>query len=362
MKNILIVIGTRPNFIKVTQFRKIVKDKSLPLNIKIVHTGQHYDAKMADVFFEQFKLQPDYYLQVGNASPNTQMAKIMIGLEDLIENKFKPDLIIVPGDVNSTLAASITANKMNIPLAHLESGLRSNDRLMPEEINRVLTDEITNYFFITEKSGVENLSSEKKHGKQFLVGNTMIDTLVANKENICNSSIVKDLNIKNDFLLMTIHRPSNVDSKTDLLKLIELLKYLDNKLTVVFPIHPRTISKLKEFNLYAEIDKLDNLIITEPLGYFQFQKLIADCRFVMTDSGGIQEETTFRQKPCLTLRDNTERPITVEIGTNTLVEFDIDILKKHINNILEENYKNGEVPKLWDGKATERIIDIIMKL
>ena len=362
MKNILVVIGTRPNFIKVTQFKRIVEEKQLPLNIKIVHTGQHYDAKMADVFFEQFGLQPDYYLQIGSASPNTQMAKIMLGLEDLIENKFKPDLMIVPGDVNSTLAATITANKMGIKLAHLESGLRSDDREMPEEINRILTDEITDYFFITEKSGIENLTKEKKFGKQFLVGNTMIDTLVANENNIQESNIVKDLNITSEFVLMTIHRPSNVDSEEGLNKLIELLKYLDNKISVVFPVHPRTIARLKEFGLHSIIESFKNLTITEPLGYFEFQKLIKDCEFVMTDSGGIQEETTFRQKPCLTLRDNTERPITTEIGTNTLVEFDVDTLKKHIDDILDGDYKEGSIPELWDGKATERILDIINSL
>ena len=362
MKNILIVIGTRPNFIKVTQFKLIVEEKSLPLKIKIVHTGQHYDAKMADVFFEQFGLQPDFYLQIGSASPNTQMAKIMIGLEDLITNKFKPDLIIVPGDVNSTLASAITANKLGIPLAHLESGLRSDDRDMPEEINRILTDEITDYFFVTEKSGIENLEREKKAGKRFFVGNTMIDTLVANKNNISKSTIVEDLGVETDFVLMTIHRPSNVDTKEGLHKLIDLLKYLDNKLSVVFPIHPRTIAKLKEFNLYNEINSLKRLIITEPLGYFEFQKLISDCKLVLTDSGGIQEETTFRQKPCLTLRENTERPSTIEIGSNTLVEFDVDTLKKYINDILEDDYKRGKVPVLWDGKATERILEVITNL
>jgi len=362
MKNILIVIGTRPNFIKVTQFKRIVEEKSLPLNIKIVHTGQHYDAKMADVFFEQFSLQPDFYLQIGSATPNTQMAKIMLGLEDLITNKFKPDLIIVPGDVNSTLASAITANKLGIPLAHLESGLRSADREMPEEINRILTDEITDYFFVTEKSGIENLEKENKAGKPFFVGNTMIDTLVVNQDNISKSTIVEDLGIETDFVLMTIHRPSNVDTKEELHKLIDLLKYLDDKLAVVFPIHPRTIARLKEFNLYEEINGLKRLIITEPLSYFEFQKLIKDCKLVLTDSGGIQEETTFRQKPCLTLRENTERPSTTEIGSNTLVEFEVDVLKKYINDILEGNYKQGEIPEFWDGKATERILDIINQL
>jgi UDP-N-acetylglucosamine 2-epimerase (non-hydrolysing) len=233
---------------------------------------------------------------------------------------------------------------------------------MPEEINRILTDEITDYFFVTEKSGLENLTKEKKSGKQFFVGNTMIDTLVANEENISKSTIVEDLSIESEFVLMTIHRPSNVDSKEGLSKLIELLKYLDNKLSVVFPIHPRTIAKLKEFGFYTEIEKLKNLVITEPLGYFEFQKLVKDCKFVMTDSGGIQEETTFRQKACLTLRENTERPSTVEIGTNTLVSFDVEILKQHIDAILEGNYKKGQVPELWDGKATERILDVIASL
>jgi UDP-N-acetylglucosamine 2-epimerase (non-hydrolysing) len=221
---------------------------------------------------------------------------------------------------------------------------------------------LSDYYFVTKKSGIENINKENLSGKAYLVGNTMIDTLVAFEKQITASTIVRDLNIQGDFVLMTIHRPSNVDSKEGLLKLIDLLKTLDNDLSVVFPIHPRTVARLKQYGLYDQLNGLNNLIITEALGYFEFQKLISACRFVLTDSGGIQEETTYRQKPCLTLRHNTERPITTEIGTNTLVTFDVDILKKYIEDILNGNYKLGKIPEYWDGKATERILDIIVSL
>lgn len=357
-KRIYILVGTRPNFIKVTRFKQVAENYP-GMEIKIIHTGQHYDHKMADVFFEQFALQPDYFLETPSGTPNSQIAEIMLRLEVLFNEIGKPDILLVPGDVNSTLAGALTAQKMGIKLGHLESGLRSFDRDMPEEINRLLTDQLSDYYFITEKSGAENIREEKLSGKPYMVGNTMIDTLVAFEKQIETSTIISDLNIQSDFVLMTIHRPSNVDTKEGLLKLIALLQYLDKELTVVFPIHPRTIAKLKHFGLYDEVNSLRNLVITEPLGYFEFQKLIKECRFVLTDSGGIQEETSYRQKPCLTLRNNTERPITTEIGTNTLVTFDVDILKQKIREILDGKYKTGKIPDLWDGKATERILYII---
>lgn len=358
MRKVLIVIGTRPNFIKVTQFKRVVEEQGTNLDLKIVHTGQHFDHKMADVFFEQFGLQPDFFLNIGLGTPVNQMALIMTGLEDLIVNTFHPDLIIVPGDVNSTLAASIVANKMSIKLAHLESGLRSFDNSMPEEWNRILTDEISDYYFVTEPSGIKHLNEENKKGKVLFVGNTMIDTMVAFETSIQQSSIANDLGVNaSEYVLMTIHRPSNVDSKEGLTKLLSLLKFLDDKLKVVFPIHPRTVKRIAEFGLQNEFDGLKSLIRTEPLSYFDFQKLVVDCKFVLTDSGGIQEETTFRQKPCLTLRENTERPITVDIGTNTLVPFDVNVISNYIESILTGSYKKGSIPELWDGKATERIVE-----
>jgi UDP-N-acetylglucosamine 2-epimerase (non-hydrolysing) len=360
MKKVLLIVGTRPNFIKVTQFKRVAELYD-DIDVKIAHTGQHYDAKMSDVFFEQFGLTPDFFMNISQSSPNTQMAEIMLCLEDIIVNKFTPDLIIVPGDVNSTFASALTANKMGIKIAHLESGLRSFDRGMPEEINRILTDEITDYYFITEQSGIDHLQEEKKHGELFFVGNTMIDTMVAFEDDIQASSIMLDMNLeKNKFVLMTIHRPALVDNKEEVLKLLSLIEHLSLNYKIVFPIHPRTVNNFKKFDLYDSFNNIDNLLLSEPMDYFAFQKLIAECSFILTDSGGIQEESTFRQVPCLTLRPNTERPITITMGTNKLIEFDLDEIKREISTIETGNYKKGEIPPFWDGKATERIVDIII--
>jgi UDP-N-acetylglucosamine 2-epimerase (non-hydrolysing) len=358
-KKILIVVGTRPNFIKVTQFKACAKLYP-DLDVRIVHTGQHYDTRMADVFFEQFNLVPDYFLNIGGGTPNNQMAEIMLGLEKVI-SEYKPGLLMVVGDVNSTLAAAITANKCGVLLAHLESGLRSNDRTMPEEINRVLTDEITDYFFITEPSGYKNLLAEnKKETNMFFVGNTMIDTMVAYEKEIGHSNVLAQLNVRDEqFVLVTIHRPATVDALPELQKLLALLQDISAKYAIVFPVHPRTINNLKKFGLYESFSAIEGLRITEPLDYFSFQKLIAACKFILTDSGGIQEESTFKLKPCLTLRPNTERPSTTDVGTNTLLPFDPEKIREQLTLIETGKYKKGSVPDLWDGRATERICMII---
>ncbi|MBP7400903.1 MAG: UDP-N-acetylglucosamine 2-epimerase (non-hydrolyzing) [Chitinophagales bacterium] len=361
MKKILIVVGTRPNFIKVTQFRKEALAAG-NVEIKIVHTGQHYDRNMADVFFEQFDLVPDYFMQIESGTPNTQMAKIMLALEKLILEQYTPDLLIVVGDVNSTFAAATTANKMQIPLAHLESGLRSYDRTMPEEFNRLAADELSDYYFVTEQSGLDNLLRDgRKKEHIFFVGNTMIDTMVAFEEKIQASDIKQQLKIgsNEDFVLMTIHRPSNVDNIEGAKKLLQLIDYITAIQTLIFPMHPRTTKRFEEYHLLEKLTTNKNLILTEPLDYFAFQKLIADCKYILTDSGGIQEESTFRRIPCLTIRPNTERPSTIEIGSNTLVEWDFELLKKYIDQIESDKYKQGDVPPLWDGKATKRIIEVI---
>lgn len=360
MKKILIVVGTRPNFIKVTQFKRVAENFP-DIEVKVVHTGQHYDSKMADVFFEQFQLIPDFFLNIKPATANSQMAEIMISLEKLMTDTYTPDLLLVVGDVNSTFAAALTANKMGIKLAHVESGLRSEDRTMPEEINRLLTDEITDFFFVTEQSGLDNLAAEGKPSeKVHLVGNTMIDTLVAFDDKVQQSDIMQKLNLSNKgFALMTMHRPATVDNEAGLKKLIELINSITAKQQLVFPIHPRTVNRLEQFGLYKELTGNDALILTDPLDYFAFQKLIFESSMVITDSGGIQEETTFRQVPCLTLRPNTERPSTIEIGSNTIAEFEIASLDKLITAIHDGTYKKGQVPPLWDGKATDRILAIL---
>jgi UDP-N-acetylglucosamine 2-epimerase (non-hydrolysing) len=363
-KKILVVIGTRPNFIKVTQFKRVASQYP-NIDLKIVHTGQHFDEKMADVFFKQFNLIPDYFLNIStNVSANSQIAEIMVKLEQLITNDFKPDLMMVVGDVNSTLAAAITANKLNIKIAHVESGLRSYDKTMPEEHNRVLTDKITNYFLITEQSGWDNLKNEGIDEKQMLfVGNTMIDTMVAFQKNIESSSILKQLSLSEKaYVLMTMHRPATVDNENELQKLLELIKYISQNNKIVFPVHPRTLKNMEKFGLKEQFEAIKELIFTEPLDYFAFQKLIKYSRFILTDSGGIQEESTFLQVPCLTLRENTERPSTCSIGSNTLVEFNNSTLKTYIESIQNGTYKKGAIPPLWDGKATERIFEKLNQL
>ena len=360
---ILIVVGTRPNFIKITRFKKVNEAMGNPFDIKIVHTGQHYDAKMADVFFTQFELEPDYYLNIPQASANTQMGEIMIRLENVI-NDFKPAMIMAVGDVNSTFAAAFTAHKTGCKVAHLESGLRRYDRSMPEEINRLLTDEISDYYFVTEQSGLDNLMKEGRDKESiYFVGNTMIDTLVGFDLKIKESAILSQYKLNpQGFVLMTMHRPATVDFEEGLNKLLDIIEYVNKNYDLVFPIHPRTLAKLEHFGLMDRVKSNSRIILTEPLDYFAFQKLTAECRFVITDSGGIQEETTFRKVPCLTLRPNTERPSTVWIGTNELVPFDITTVQNKINEIIAGTYKKGNIPPLWDGHSTERILEICSKL
>lgn len=356
---ILVVVGTRPNFIKVTQFRHAAA-KHGGIEVKIVHTGQHYDARMADVFFEQFNLMPDYFLNITAGSTNTQMAEVMLGLEEVIA-EYRPDLLVVVGDVNSTFAAALTANKMGIKLAHVESGLRSFDRTMPEEFNRILTDEITDIFFVTEQSGMDNLLKEGKSKENiYFVGNTMIDAMVAFSEQIENSPVLSMLGVEpGQFVLMTMHRPATVDSREGLEKLIQLIMEVTAEYKIVFPIHPRTVKMLKDFGLMEQLVDNKKLVLTEPLDYFSFQKLIKECRFILTDSGGIQEESTFLQVPCLTLRPNTERPCTITLGTNELIPFDLPLILSKIRSIADGTYKKGSIPPLWDGHATDRIIEVI---
>lgn len=358
-KKILIITGTRPNFIKVTQFKKVAQQYP-HYQVEIVHTGQHFDKSMAEIFFAQFNMQPDYFLNIKPGSAIEQMAEIILSLHKHVTEHGKPDLMLVPGDVNSTQAAALVASKLGIPLGHIESGLRSFDRAMPEEINRIVTDELTDLFFVTEPSGIENLTKENRTGKICYVGNTMIDTLVAFNTQIEQSTILNELDVQPQaYFLVTLHRPSNVDVEQGLRKVLQLLQKLTERNKVVFPVHPRTTKNIAALGLESEFKALKNVIFTEPQGYFQFQKLIANAKAVITDSGGIQEETTFRQIPCLTLRENTERPVTLTHGTNTLTGLQADVIFPLINQIEQGTYKKGSIPKHWDGKATERIFQCI---
>ncbi|QQR85764.1 MAG: UDP-N-acetylglucosamine 2-epimerase (non-hydrolyzing) [Flavobacteriales bacterium] len=362
MKKLLIVVGTRPNFIKVTRFKQVAAQRGT-LEVRIVHTGQHFSANMADVFFEQFGLVPDIFLEIGAGTPLAQMAGIMEKLEPVVLNE-KPDMLMVVGDVNSTLAAALVANKLSVPLAHLESGLRSFDNTMPEEHNRVLTDRITDHFFVTEQSGLDNLRKEGVSEERIhFVGNTMIDTLVAFEEGVKTSPVLDELGLgAGGHVLMTIHRPATVDVKERMSELLDLIAEVAATRKVVFPIHPRTVKNLERFGLKAKADAIKGLVLTEPLDYFAFQKLVASCAFILTDSGGIQEESTYRRVPCLTLRPNTERPITVTMGSNELVPLDMAAVRAAIARIENGSFKKGEVPPLWDGKATERIVEVLERV
>lgn len=360
MARLLIVVGTRPNFIKVTRFKSCAAQRG-GLDVRIVHTGQHFSANMTDVFFDQFGLRPDRALNIGAGSPNTRMAAVMRELEPVIADE-RPDMVMVVGDVDSTLAAAITANKMGVCLAHLESGLRSFDRTMPEEHNRVLTDHLADHHFVTEQSGLDNLRKEglDRGNNLHFVGNTMIDTLVAHGPQVDASPVLDQLGLgTGGHVLMTIHRPATVDHPERLAALLDLIGHITARRRVVFPIHPRTRKNITAFGLEDRLRALPHLVLTEPLDYFAFQKLIATCAFILTDSGGIQEESTYRRVPCLTLRPNTERPSTVTIGSNELVPADDAAIREAVERIESGRFKRGDVPPLWDGHATERVLDIL---
>jgi len=350
--------------------KELIKHKSKVIH-KIVHTGQHYDKKLSDIFFKELELpKPDIYLNVGSGTHSEQTANVMMKFENVVR-KEKPDLVLVYGDVNSTVAASLVCSKIilnyshPVPVAHIESGLRSFDRTMPEEINRILTDRLAKYHFITERIGIVNLINEGFSKKNiFFTGNTMIDSLKKYIRKAKHSGIIKELCLtKGKFALVTLHRPSNVDEKDSFGKILNIFKYVQKAVPdyeIVFPVHPRTVKMVKTFKLDNELFKIRNLILTEPLGYLDFLNLMQNSAFVLTDSGGIQEETTFLKIPCLTLRENTERPVTSEIGTNTICGLNHNLIFQQILKIKTGKYKKGEIPKLWDGKASRRIADIIL--
>jgi UDP-N-acetylglucosamine 2-epimerase (non-hydrolysing) len=331
---------------------------------KILHTGQHYDAKMSDIFFNQLELpQPDYYLGVGGGSHTYQKANVMIKFEEIL-NEDRPDVVLVVGDVNATAACSIVSVKMGIPTVHVEAGLRSGDRTMPEEINRVITDAIVDMLFVTEQSGMihlakEGVSDEKVH----FVGHVMIDSLIYFREKASKETILDEINISSkDYILMTMHRPHNVDNEKGLKDIIQIIKNAAKHKNVVFAIHPRTSNNMKKFGLYEELESIEGLHLLGPQGYLQFLKLMDNAALIITDSGGIQEETTYLQVPCMTFRDTTERPVTVELGTNFLMkDLNPETVRIQMEDILNGNAKQGVIPPLWDGKASERIANILVE-
>ena len=334
------------------------------INSKIVHTGQHYDEKMSDIFFNQLELpKPDYYLGIGGGSHTYQKANVMLAFEKIL-NEEKPDVVLVVGDVNATAACSITAVKMGIPTVHVEAGLRSGDRKMPEEVNRIITDAICDDLFITEHSGLVNLAKEGvPDEKVHFVGNVMIDSLVHFRKKASKDNVLQDIGVKpKSYILMTMHRPHNVDDKKGLKDIIKIIRNAAKHKKVVFAIHPRTTNNMKKFGLYEKLESIKNLILLGPQGYLQFLKLMDNAGLIITDSGGIQEETTFLQVPCMTFRDTTERPVTVELGTNFLMQdLNPKTVKIQMEAILKGKAKQGIIPPLWDGKAAERIADILVK-
>ncbi len=361
MKKVISVVGARPNYMKVAPIHRSFQKYKDRIKHLICHTGQHYDVNMSKIFFEELELpQPEFYLGVGSGSHAEQTAKIMIEFEKVLLNE-KPDLVIVVGDVNSTIACSLVAVKLGIKVAHVEAGLRSFDRTMPEEINRLLTDQIADYLFVTEKSGLENLKNEGiADEKIFFVGNTMIDSLVYYLPKIEMSQILNELNLKEkEYVVITLHRPSNVDNPENLIKIFEQFRKIADKYKIVFPIHPRTKKTIQSTNFhYNHI----NFLLIDPVGYISFIKLVKNSIAVITDSGGIQEETTFLKIPCLTLRENTERPITVELGTNKLIGTKYDKIAEEFFNYLNSPKYDSNIPPLWDGKAAERITAKLVEL
>jgi UDP-N-acetylglucosamine 2-epimerase (non-hydrolysing) len=356
------VVGARPNFMKIAPIKRAM-DKYPGIKQILVHTGQHYDQNMSKLFFEDLELpEPDIYLGVGSGTHAEQTAKIMMAFEKVIESQ-KPDLIIVVGDVNSTSACSLVAAKMGVKIAHVEAGLRSFDRTMPEEINRIVTDSLADFLFVTEKSGLENLRREGiANSKVHFVGNVMIDSLIHFLSKAKASQIISELNLKGEkYILVTLHRPSNVDSRENLEKIIDTFSILEKDLKIVFPAHPRTKKMLTTFNLDKRIKLMQNLILLDPIGYLDFVRLMQSATLLLTDSGGIQEETTYLGIPCITMRENTERPVTIELGTNILVGSNNKQIIEETKKILHGEGKKGKVPELWDGKAAERIVSILYK-
>lgn len=361
-KRIYLVAGARPNFMKIAPIVRALQQQNR-LDYKIVHTGQHYDREMNDVFFEELGIpQPDIFMAAGGGSHSQQTAKIMLAFEEYCQAQ-RPDAVLVVGDVNSTLACSIVAKKLHIPVAHVEAGLRSGDRRMPEEINRLVTDSITDWFFVTEPSGQQNLLQEGHPASAIHhVGHVMVDNLLYQVDQLARTdtstfetSRLKDTLGSQPYGVITLHRPSNVDDAEVFIRISQALRQIAERLPLIFPAHPRTQNNLEKFG----IDLGPGIALIGPQAYMPFLHLWKDAAVVLTDSGGLQEETTALGIPCITIRENTERPITVDEGTNILAGTDPAQILNAVDNILQGGGKQGRRPQLWDGKAAQRIVDIL---
>lgn len=359
--NIILVAGARPNFMKIAPLMEAMR-KQPAIRPMLVHTGQHYDEAMSDLFFRQLDIpEPDINLEVGSGSHAVQTAEIMKRFEQVLL-KQHADCVLVVGDVNSTIACGLVAVKMGVKLVHVEAGLRSFDRSMPEEVNRILTDSISDLLFCSEQSGVDNLRREGiPIDTIHFVGNVMIDTLISHRAAAQKSTVLADLGLKpKDYSVLTLHRPSNVDDAATLGRLIQTLIQISKDMPIVFPIHPRTRQRLASGLPDCESIFLQaNWRVTEPLGYLEFLKLMSEARLVLTDSGGIQEESTVLNVPCLTLRESTERPVTIALGTNHLVGTDPDRILRAYREVISGNARPHHIPPGWDGHAAERIVKVI---
>jgi UDP-N-acetylglucosamine 2-epimerase (non-hydrolysing) len=357
---IINVVGARPNFMKIAPLMDAYRSFS-EFEPLLVHTGQHYDEKMSDLFFRELGIpRPDVNLGVGSGSHAQQTAAIMTAFEQIVL-QHKPGMVLVVGDVTSTVACGLVAVKLGVKLVHVEAGLRSGDRSMPEEINRIVTDAISDLLFCTEQSGVDHLHREGvAPEKVHLVGNVMIDTLLRNREKAEGSTILDDLQLKErQYALLTLHRPSNVDDAAVFSRLLDALDKVQRNLPVVFPIHPRTRNALKNCPNGARLVAMSNIRLIDPAGYLDFMKLMAHARIVLTDSGGIQEETTVLRVPCLTLRENTERPVTIDCGLNQLVGTDPTAIVTAFRAVMERRVPQAKIPPLWDGNAATRIVAVL---
>jgi UDP-N-acetylglucosamine 2-epimerase (non-hydrolysing) len=349
---VISVVGARPNFVKISSFMREMQKTGKFLNL-LVHTGQHYDRNMSQLFFKDLSIpRPNVNLGVKGTSHAAQTGEIMKRFEKVCLD-FKPQLVVVVGDVNSTIACALTAVKLGIKVAHIEAGLRSFDRTMPEEINRILTDTISDFLFVSEPSGMKNLKKEGIPSRRvFFVGNTMIDTLLSNKNKAKKSSVLNKMNLTREkYSVLTLHRPSNVDDRETLRGIFKALEKISKQMPIVFPIHPRTLKKIRQFRINTAF-----LRIVPPLGYLDFLCLMENAKLVLTDSGGIQEETTILGIPCLTLRKNTERPVTAEKGTNKIAGVNPAVIEREARRIMEGKGRRKVPIKFWDGNASSRII------
>ncbi len=359
---IAVIVGTRPNFMKAAPLIEALKKHKI--EHILVHTGQHYSFLMSKLFFDELGLpKPDEYLNAANSETNDIKEFLKQAIKEALK-KYNPNLVVVVGDVNSTVSGAEAAHELGIKIAHVEAGLRSFDNTMPEEANRIKTDKLSDFLFTTEKSGNINLLNEGiSKEKIFFVGNVMIDTLLHHKKKAEKSKILETLSLeKNKYAVLTLHRPSNVDTKEGLEKIFSILWQIQQKIKIVFPIHPRARKNIELYGFNDKLKNMKNIIITEPFGYLDFLCLMSNSRMVLTDSGGIQEEATVLGVLCITLRENTERPVTVEQGTNLLVSTNKDkVIKKAVEVIENKIRIKPKIPELWDGKAAERIVEILMR-